>query len=107
MVPSIVAKFGPESCAHHVLRDLEGLSGVVHAEVALANNEATVEHLPAFMDEAALVAAVRDAGYPARVNGTREDVGRSSALKELVTSCGCGCCGPGRPRTGTVTDRMG
>jgi copper chaperone CopZ len=80
------------TCVRHVSRALDGLSGVVHAEVDLAKNEATVEHLPAFTDEAALVAAVRDAGYPARVTGTREDVGRSSAPKGPVAICGCGCC---------------
>jgi len=81
------------ACARHVSRALEGLTGVVHAEVDLARNEATVEHLPAFTDATGLVAAVRDAGYTARVTGTREDVGQSSALNAPAASCGCGCCG--------------
>lgn len=81
------------ACVRHVSRALDGLSGVVHAEVDLARNEATVEHLPSLTDAAALVAAVGDAGYPARVTGTRE-AGQSSASTAPVATCGCGSCGP-------------
>ena len=63
------------ACVRHVLRALDGMSGVVHAEVDLATNEATVEHLPTFTDETALVAAIRDAGYSATVTARTRDVG--------------------------------
>lgn len=81
------------ACVRRVSRALESLTGVVHADVDLAMNEATVEHLPAFTDATALVAAVRDAGYPARVTGTREGAGESSPSNAPAASCGCGGCG--------------
>jgi copper chaperone CopZ len=79
------------ACVRHVSRALEGRRGVVHAEVDLAKNEATVEHVPAVTDDDALVAAVRDAGYSARVTGARVDVELAPTANAPFVSCGCGC----------------
>ena len=87
-----IAGMSCEACARHIARALDGLTGVVHAEIDLARNEATVEHLPAFTDETAVIAAIRDAGYAARVTGTREDTRLAPASGASLASCGCGCC---------------
>jgi predicted TIM-barrel fold metal-dependent hydrolase len=52
---------------------LDGMTGVVHAQVDLRTNEAIVEHIPGYVDAAALIAAVRDAGYDAGVARTVDD----------------------------------
>jgi P-type Cu+ transporter len=54
-------------CVRHVARALDGMTGVIHAQVDLRTNEATVEHIPGYVDAAALVATVRDAGYQAGI----------------------------------------
>ena len=88
-----IAGMSCEACARHIARALDGLTGVVHAEIDLARYEATVEHLPAFTDETAVIAAIRDAGYAARVTSTSDVVAIKSGLGVSVASCGCGCCG--------------
>ena len=60
-------------CVRHVARALDGLTGVVHVNVDLRTNEASVEHLPSFVDATSLIAAIRDAGYAARVVSTVDD----------------------------------
>jgi hypothetical protein len=45
-----------------VTRILDGMTGVVHISVDLRKNEAVVEHLPAYVDAAGLVAAIRGRG---------------------------------------------
>jgi copper chaperone CopZ len=96
------------ACVRHITRALDGMAGVVHAEVDLATNEASVEHLPAFTDAASLMAAIRDAGYTARVTSTRDDAAMETRPGGSVAGCGCGCCGlPGRAEpltrvTGTI-----
>lgn len=57
------------ACVRHVARALDGLTGVVHVEVNLQEQQATIEHLADWADEASLVAAVKDAGYVARAVG--------------------------------------
>jgi hypothetical protein len=72
------------------------MSGVVHVEVDRRTNQATVEHLPEFVDVIALIAAIRDAGYSARVTGgvTATDGDRPA---EEPPGCGCGdSCGESR-----------
>ena len=54
------------ACVRHVTRALEGLTGVVHVDVDLPHEQARIEHLPDWVDEPGLVAAVKDAGYTAR-----------------------------------------
>ena len=61
------------ACVGHVTRTLDGMTGVVHVNVDLRAKEASVEHLPAFVATASLIAAIRDAGYAARVVDTVDD----------------------------------
>ena len=60
-----------DTCVQDVTTALSALEGVVYVRVDLVSNKAIVEHLPS--DAAALVAAVRGAGYPARVERTIDD----------------------------------
>jgi copper chaperone CopZ len=76
------------ACVRHVTRALDGMTGVVHVTVDLQTNEAAVEHLPAFVDAAPLIAAVRDAGYEARVARTVDDAVTPTVAER-------GCCGSG------------
>jgi P-type Cu+ transporter len=55
------------ACVRHLTRALDGMTGVVHAQVDLRTNEAIVEHIPGYVDGAALIAAVEDAGYKAGI----------------------------------------
>lgn len=80
--------------ARHVSRALDAVSGVVHVDVDLGNKEAVVEHLPGHVDAAALVEAVRAAGYAARVVLAALDTERPSR-HEAPAGCGCGCCSDG------------
>ena len=89
------------ACVRHVSRALEGMTGVVHVQVDLGPNEATVEHLPAMTDAAALVAAIRDAGYLAKVIRTVDDFDGGTSSVLASASGGCGCCG------GSTTTRAG
>jgi P-type Cu+ transporter len=52
------------SCVARVEKALQAVPGVVHADVNLATEKATVDHLPA-VTRAALAAAVKGAGYEA------------------------------------------
>jgi copper chaperone CopZ len=81
------------ACVRHVARALEGLTGVVHVDVRLPEQEAIVEHLPAFVDTLGLIQAVRDAGYVAQINRTMSDAERSHDDAVLVppAACRCGC----------------
>jgi copper chaperone CopZ len=85
-------------CVRHVARALDGLTGVVHAQVHLPTNEAIVEHIPGYVDAAALIAAVRDAGYQASIARTVDDRDVMARRPEPSSACGCGCCG-GKPKT--------
>lgn len=80
------------SCVRHVVSSLDGLTGVVHVNVDLRTNEASVEHLPAFVDAASLIAAVRDAGYAAQVVETGDDTD-TELVANAAPACGCGCSG--------------
>lgn len=79
------------ACVRHLTSALEGLTGVVHVEVDLKRNQATVEHWPDRADEKKLIAAIEGAGYTARVEATRDDefdVSESTAAGRS-TSCCC------------------
>ena len=80
------------ACVRHVTRALEGMTGVVHVAVDLERGEVSVEHLPAFTGARALVAAIRDAGYVARVTASLDDAALLPVAREPV-GCACGCCG--------------
>ncbi len=50
-------------CARRVTHALQAVEGVTKAEVSLAEKRAIVTYEPARVQPAALVAAIRDAGY--------------------------------------------
>ena len=79
------------ACVRHVTRALDGLTGVIHVNVDVRANEACVEHLPAFVDAASLIAAIRDDGYAARVVHTVDDID-TTLVADASATCGCGCC---------------
>ena len=82
------------ACVHHVTRALDGLPGVVHVDVDLQEKKALVEHLPNSVDEVSLVAAIKDAGYQAKVVATAtEPSGVVPPAPSISRSTGC-CCGP-------------
>ena len=87
------------TCERHVLRALDGLTGVIHVAVDLQNARTTVEHLPALVDAMSLVAAVRDAGYEARAVETVADAHPVAPRPEAGAACACGCCGAPRRST--------
>jgi copper chaperone len=87
------------ACVRHVATALEDMAGNVHVDVDLRKNEATIEHLPAFVDDIALIAAVRDAGYSGRVTRTINDADRDRGQSAQPSSCVCGCCGDSLKRT--------
>ena len=76
------------ACVRHVTNALGRLTGVVHVNVDLRTNEASVEHLPAFVDAASLIAAVRDAGYAAQVVATGDDTD-TKLVANASAACGC------------------
>jgi copper chaperone CopZ len=75
-----------------VTKALDGLTGVVDVNVDLRTNEASVEHLPAFVDAASLIAAVQDAGYAARVVDRVDDTD-TKLTTEASPACACASCG--------------
>ncbi|MEP7304022.1 MAG: heavy metal-associated domain-containing protein [Acidobacteriota bacterium] len=81
------------SCARHVAQALDAIPGVRHVDVNLQQGEATVKYLAGSVDETALVAAVSNAGYEARVAPTdvgADDEPPKSASAGCSTSCCCG-----------------
>ncbi len=84
------------TCARHVNRALGGLSGVVHVDVDLRKNETTVEHLPEWVGESAILAAINDAGYPARII-VRETGDADPLARSVPGGCASGCCCGPRP----------
>ncbi len=81
------------ACVRHLTKTLDALPGVVHVDVNLRSNVALVEHLPGHADAPALIQAVRDAGYDARVARTVDDVDVTDRPTEASSARGCGCCG--------------
>ena len=55
------------SCVRHVEQTLRSLPGVANAEVRLREKYAIVRHDPSVVPVAALVAAIENEGYSARV----------------------------------------
>jgi copper chaperone CopZ len=78
------------ACVSHVSRALEGMTGVVHVEVDLPRQQASVEHCPDGVDEASLIAAIEGAGY--RVQGTTRTARDADARRAAPTGCSTGCC---------------
>ena len=80
-----------DGCVRHVTKSLSAREGVVYVHVDLKKNEAIIEHLPAYADDAALVASVQSGGYTARVASTVEDRKAEPSRLESPSGCGCGC----------------
>lgn len=57
------------SCVATIEKQVGRLQGVEHVKVHFASQRIEVDHDPAQVDAAALVAAVTKAGYTARVSG--------------------------------------
>jgi copper chaperone CopZ len=79
------------TCERHVVRALDGLTGVIHVAVHLQSAQTTVEHLPALVDASSLVAAVRAAGYEACVIDTVSDADPIAPRPVSGAVSGCGC----------------
>ena len=86
-----IAGMSCAGCARHITTALSALDGVIHVRVDLQKNEAIVEHLPAYSEAPALVTAVRNAGYSARVADTIDDTQSASSQSGATSGCGCGC----------------
>ena len=54
------------TCRRHVMRAIEGMTGVMDVEVNLQQQQVTIHHLADWIDTSSLTAALRDAGYAAR-----------------------------------------
>ena len=81
------------ACVRHVTAALNGLTGVAHVDVDLPKNEAVVDHLLDRVNDAALIAAVTNAGYHASVlASSSESVDLTSQSAPAPRSTGC-CCG--------------
>ena len=81
------------ACVRHVTTALNGLTGVVHVDVDLPKNEAVVDHLLDRVNEAALIAAINNAGYHASVLVSNSEPGDlASQPVPAPRSTGC-CCG--------------
>jgi copper chaperone CopZ len=91
-----IAGMSCDACVRHVTTSLGALEGIIHTQVDLKNNQAIVEHLPAYVDAAALVATIHSAGYTARVAGSSEDSDFRRSESSVSSSCGCGGCGSSR-----------
>ena len=52
-------------CERHVMRAIEGMTGVMEVEVNLQTQEVTIHPLADWIDAPSLTAALRDAGYAA------------------------------------------
>ncbi len=50
-------------CERHVMRAIEGMTGVMDVEVNLPRQQITIHHLSDWVDTPGLTAALRDAGY--------------------------------------------
>lgn len=86
------------ACERHVLRALEGLTGVIHVAVDLDRGQAIVEHLSDYVDAQSFVAAVRDAGYEVRVAIAGVEPAGHAQASDMMCSC-CGCCAVERATT--------
>jgi Cu2+-exporting ATPase len=66
------------TCERHVMRALEGMTGVMDVEVDLKEQQITVYHLGEWIEVSSLTAALKDAGYPAKANRTRLYTGENA-----------------------------
>ena len=61
-------------------------------------DQAIVEHLPAYSDAPALMTAVHNAGYRARIADTLDDTESAPSQSVATGGCGCGCRPSVRPQ---------
>jgi len=87
-----VTGIGCGGCAMQITRALEAISGVVHVDVHRRRTEVAIEHLPAFVDAAAIADAVRALGYGADIHATVPDL----ATEEDSSGARCCCAEPRR-----------
>ena len=78
-------------CARTVTTALDALERVVHVAVDLRKAQAIVEHLPVYSGAPSLVTAVRNAGYPAHVVDTVDDIESATSQSPATGRCRCGC----------------
>ena len=71
------------SCVNHVENALEGVEGVISANVNLATEQATVEYVPGVADVGEMRHAVEDAGYS--IVGVGDDESRDEATPNEQT----------------------
>jgi copper chaperone CopZ len=57
------------TCERHVMRALEGMTGVMDVQVDLKEQRITVDHLGDWIEVSSLTAALKDAGYLAKPIG--------------------------------------
>ena len=57
------------TCERHVMRALEGMTGVMDVQVNLRDERVTVEHLSDWIEVTSLTVALRDAGCVAKPVG--------------------------------------
>ena len=86
-----IAGMSCDGCSRQITTVLNALKGVVHASVDLQRGHAIVEHLAVYSDVPALVTAVRNAGYSARVADTVDDSESERSQSGATGGCGCGC----------------
>ncbi|MEW6322459.1 MAG: heavy-metal-associated domain-containing protein [Acidobacteriota bacterium] len=80
-----------DACVRHVTRVIQGLPGVRRVAVDLRERRATVECQSGAADGAALIAAVRNAGYDAHVDAPRA-ASVPAPTGGPAAGRGCGCC---------------
>ena len=77
-------------CERHVMRALEGMTGVMEVQVSLHDQQVTVDHLSDWIEVSSLTAALRDAGYAAKPIGrdlyTGENAGHRTDRGRGATS---------------------
>jgi copper chaperone len=70
------------TCERHVMRALEGMTGVMDVQVDLKEQQISVDHLGDWIEVSSLTAALKDAGYLAKPIGrdlyTGENAGHRS-----------------------------
>jgi copper chaperone len=78
------------TCERHVMRALEGMTGVMDIQVDVNARQVTVEHLADWIDLSSLIAALRDAGYLAKPIGHDIYTGGNAGHRAHRSTSGAG-----------------
>jgi copper chaperone CopZ len=78
------------TCERHVMRALEGMTGVMDVQIDLEARQVTIEHLADWIDLASLTAAIRDAGYLAKPAGHDVYTGGNAGRGTRRSACATG-----------------